>query len=284
MKLVLIHGIWNYNLDKDDAVVKQEILSKWIESLKDGIETAKLDSAKLDTIDIELVYYGDLYKSFGTLISAVGDDLKTQGLAEEIATEIDESKVAAAKKNVPLTGIGNQLLKDFVEIIQGKFPFLDSTVLKVFAQETDLYFHNNLYFDQVKTRFLNAVTSPGQETVIISHSMGTVISYDLLVNNNDFQVNKLITLGSPLAVNYFQKLIKAKHVIEMPASIKDGQWFNAVGIEDFVSLFPLDSKRFNTTPIIDNKSVQTFDKSPHDIRGYLSNPDVAIEIYKSLGF
>lgn len=119
--------------------------------------------------------------------------------------------------------------------------------------------------------------------MVVGHSLGSVIAYDLLVNTSHHSVKKLITLGSPLAVKYFQKLIKVRHPIEMPKSIKNGQWFNGIGKEDFVSLYPLDENRFKTKPKITNKTVITDDKHPHNISGYLSNPAVAKEIYLSLG-
>ncbi|ENX02600.1 hypothetical protein F900_01046 [Acinetobacter modestus] len=284
MKLILVLGIWNYNLDTDDDEIKHKIEDIWIDSLKEGLKIAKLDSQKLNSVDIELVYFGDLYRKFDTFIADSSDELEAQMLAEEIACEIDKDQVDLAKSKVQIMGPGNQFLKELVKIIQGKFPFIDSSILKIFCQETDLYFNNKKYYNLGREIFFSALkraSKKKQKIVVVGHSQESVISYDLLVNSNEYPVNKLITLGLPLAIKNFNKILKSRHEIEMPKSIKDGKWFNTVGIEDFVSLYPLNGSIFRTSPTITNIPVQIYDHSPHDIRSYLSNPIVASEIYMS---
>lgn len=287
MKLVFIHGIWNYpNIfnNIDENIIKNEICKKWIDSLKKGISNCNdltLDPNKIDLVEIELVYYGDLYKEYGTLISTIdGGENSAQVLAKEIALAIDPNKVGEIEKNVYPSGIVNYVFKELVKVIQNKIPWIDEMFLTIFAQEGSLYFDNKVYSSKISEKFFN--TFPVDEkVVIVGHSLGSVIAYDLLVNNSK-KINKLITLGSPLAVGFFNKKLKKKHIIEMPKAIENSNWINMVGIEDFVSLYPLNEKYFYTIPNIINLLVKTKNNSPHDVTGYLENAKVALEIYKSL--
>lgn len=110
MKLVLIHGIWNYKLEKDF------IYKKWVTNLKKGLVAAGLDPQKLDAINIDLVYYGDLYENFRASI-AVGSDQGAHDLAEDLATQIDTTEVDKAKISGPL----DLIFKRFVKLYRGNF-------------------------------------------------------------------------------------------------------------------------------------------------------------------
>lgn len=84
---------------------------------------------------------------------------------------------------------------------------------------------------ELRTRLLDklkAAQALGEKLVIVSHSMGTMVAYDVLRNCADCpQVATLITLGSPLGVREVQDELIAVDAkgVDFPAA-KLGRWIN----------------------------------------------------------
>jgi hypothetical protein len=123
--------------------------------------------------------------------------------------------------------------------------------------------------------------APGRESVVVSHSLGTVVAYNMLRREGaalGWKVPLFVTLGSPLAVNKIrQSLSPNRH----PECV--GQWFNALDPDDVVSLYPLNKRHFPIVPIIENKTdIDNRTDNQHGISGYLDDPVVARRIYDAL--
>lgn len=118
-------------------------------------------------------------------------------------------------------------------------------------------------------------------TVVVSHSLGTVVAYNLLRREGRQQgwnIPLFVTLGSPLGVDAMRKKLAP---IEHPACVRC--WFNAYDPRDVVALFPLDEKNFDVDPPIVNKGdVNNLTSNRHGISGYLSDPEVARAIHAAL--
>lgn len=281
MKLIFIHGIFQSRFEED------VLFKKWVDNFKIGISKNKeLDPKKLEKIDIDFMYYGKLYEKYESKIPFTILFSEMIEFVKDLVKKIDPLLVQSIQDDYSISKSKNidpdLILKKFIKIIQGKFPFVDSVLISSIAKETYLYFNCDEYRLKLKDQLLSLLDS---ESVIVGHSLGSVIAYDNLVRiaHNNSNVNKLITLGSPLGTDYMKRRLVKSHPIEMPKSIKNNAWKNLYGKEDFVSLYPLDAKHFKTDPEIKNQEVETDEKKPHNITGYLSNKDVATEIYKSLG-
>ena len=125
--------------------------------------------------------------------------------------------------------------------------------------------------NEVHQRIL-ACLEKSEEYIIVSHSLGTVIAYNLLQQlNAEYRIQRFITLGSPLAFKVIQS--KLMQPITRPASLY-GYWPNFYSPDDFLTTFPLINEPFNFNPEIINTSISTFINSPHNITGYLQHPAV----------
>ncbi|RFS19933.1 hypothetical protein DVR12_19580 [Chitinophaga silvatica] len=116
--------------------------------------------------------------------------------------------------------------------------------------------------------------------VIVAHSLGTVVAYNVLHQLPTANIDTLITLGSPLGIravkNYLTKPLM------MPSCIGK-LWFNALDRNDIVALKPLTRQHFPVTPEIVNKTdLVNGTSNRHGIEGYLSDPEVAGIIYQGL--
>ncbi len=126
-----------------------------------------------------------------------------------------------------------------------------------------------------------AQCDPGDSLVVVAHSLGTVIAYDLLAHDKLEQthdVAALVTVGSPLGVTAIRRAVSP---IDHPKSVR--QWLNAYDDRDVVALYPLDHRHFSVSPPILNHGVVVNDSNNHHkIEGYLSDPTVALTIHRAL--
>jgi len=138
--------------------------------------------------------------------------------------------------------------------------------------------------DTVSLRINDGVKSAfdqGDENVVVSHSLGTIVAYKLLEKmskQQGWKVPNLITVGSPLGINSIREYLGS---IEHPSCV--GEWFNASDPHDVVALYPLDDDHFKVDPrIVDKRDVSNWTDNKHGIAGYLDDKDVAKRIYDAV--
>jgi hypothetical protein len=130
----------------------------------------------------------------------------------------------------------------------------------------------------------------GGDLVVVGHSLGSVVAYDLLTRlPADFRVRLFVTAGSPLGYPIVQKNLlgkRAGHRPTVPDCLPErrGAWLNAYDVRDFVSLIHPISGTYDTAPVADRiVDERTFNpSSPHSIADYLADPDVAGPIGRAL--
>jgi len=79
--------------------------------------------------------------------------------------------------------------------------------------------------------------------MLIAHSMGSIIAYDVLLKNQDkLNIDTFVTIGSPLGIPVVIEKIKKEHkfrssakTLPTPESIK-GKWINLYDPEDKIPL------------------------------------------------
>ncbi len=104
--------------------------------------------------------------------------------------------------------------------------FVKRRVMKILLRDVHHYLFNTEHEpragerfkvkDEIQRRFVETITQDAQQNtnngphVVVSHSMGTVISYDCLKHRIDCpQVNALMTIGSPLGLDEIQDMMPA---------------------------------------------------------------------------
>jgi len=113
---------------------------------------------------------------------------------------------------------------DLVKLLAGALTVKDD-VMTGFLRETELYDQDQYIADQIRKPLEDALRhawDQGHEPIIVAHSMGTFISYDVLWrfahrrtagfgNYNNRRVKMFITLGSPLGDSTVRDLLFAQH-------------------------------------------------------------------------
>lgn len=131
---------------------------------------------------------------------------------------------------------------------------------------------------------LAAARETHDEVVVVSHSLGTVVAYDLLRSAaGPPPAGFLVTAGSPLGLPAVHRnLVRGGGAPVVPLTGRGGQarWLNVYDVRDVVALIhPL---RDVFRPAAAVRDVVTHNPTgPHSIRDYLSDPDVASAISRA---
>ncbi|MDH5033743.1 hypothetical protein [Chryseobacterium cucumeris] len=288
MKLVLLHGRSQQN--KEEAKLKEE----WIDSLEQGLQKSGL-TLNLSEDDIIFPYYGNL------LIDLIDNRNNYQkDVIEKGAGGVDPEYAAFCSQFLgeiaANAGITDKQIADASDIsITEKgplnWPWILAMLRKIdsessFGQATLWTFTNDVFHylknPIIRSRIDDFVKSfiPKEECVWVGHSLGSVISYNILSTYATNTIKEIITVGSPLGMKVIKSNLKSPLV--MPPCSNNG-WYNAFDKNDTVSLFPLEDPHFYTDPVITNNGKVLNDTSnKHGITGYLKDKEVALRIYNAL--
>jgi pimeloyl-ACP methyl ester carboxylesterase len=138
---------------------------------------------------------------------------------------------------------------------------------------------------------LNRKLPNGGELVVVGHSLGSVVAYDLLTAlPGTYRVRQFITAGSPLGMPVVQRHLLGADggpKAAVPAAVprRSNGWLNAYDVLDFVALLhPLAGEFAETVPgqVTDERTHNA--TGPHSISDYLADPDVAGPIGRALEF
>jgi hypothetical protein len=145
--------------------------------------------------------------------------------------------------------------------------------------------------DELRGRLLRDLTAAresAEKVVVVSHSMGTVIAYDVLRNVEACpSVDTLFTVGSPLGITEVQDELRAadSKQVDFPA-FKLQHWFNVYDPLD--PICGLDPKFANDFAPVDGKRVVDIDESNwgnwrHTITHYLAGVKFRSSLADALG-
>ena len=293
MKILFIHGMNQQNYDE------KSLKQYWLNAFQAGLRNSQLN-IDFHSLDFNLPFYGDLLSKHHLYNSL---DLNTF-LPKSIAhlhlpfhlghndTMVQEHKPCIRslptfnpEHSESLTqrlSIFSALTRDHafkeLALFLNHYPKLHETFIHKFLIETYLYLSNPDFMHEVHHRIMSHLR-PEIDHIIVAHSLGSVISYNLLHLCIGFKIHRFITLGSPLAFKVIQE--KLSLPISRPSQLQ-GDWFNFYSPDDFLTAFPLSEPPFNFDPPIINQAITTFFQNPHSINGYLQHPAVIKSIIEGL--
>lgn len=173
------------------------------------------------------------------------------------------------------------------------FPFLIKLLpseLQSTAEETKRYFKNknNIACDIRETfkKELRPLLKNNDEVLVIGHSMGSVIAYDALwelshIENLQSKVD-LLTLGSPLGMNYVQHRLMGNIYSDKkkyPTNIRN--WINISAEGDVTALDRVFSDDFGE--MLDLNIIESIEDHCEGIYNYFHN-DKGLNCHRSYGY
>jgi hypothetical protein len=285
MNLVFIHG---RSQEGKDPVALQ---TTWEDAFDEGLSNAGL-SRPLG-LKIGFPYYGDtldtLVEQFkAPLVADVtergaeqdDDEAAFRGeflaeIAKSAGISDDEIEACFEGDVVQERGVMNWRWVHAILKALDQSKNIGEVALDAFTRDVFLYLTK-----KAVRRRIDEIVAPhvtGEPCVIVGHSLGSVVGYNVLRDTSN-NVVRYITVGSPLGVKAIKSRLKT---IEMPAST--ATWYNARDKHDVVSLYPLNQEHFAITPKVENyNEVDNKTDNQHGIIGYLPDPWVARAIHDAL--
>lgn len=289
MRMILVHGI------NQQGKSAQQMLDVWLGSLRVSYEAHGPDPlGKLSRIDA--AFYGDELEKLSA--GWVTDEAIALG-SEAVVSDYEDFARAALKEiarrggateqqidsvtNEDAIGQGNGIHKEWVKaiarLIETLSPLHGVLAMRVLGQ-AHAYIRNQKVHDQI-----NALVRPlfedDEPMIVISHSLGTIVSYSLLrefaKNGRPRQSPLFVTLGSPLGIDSVRKGFAVPRVT--PDNVK--RWVNCADSSDFVALRPKLTEEMYGPGIINYTDFHNGDDS-HSITAYLNDPRVAEVIAEAI--
>jgi len=287
MKLIFIHG--RAQGGKDPIGLRKT----WISALEAGLKKSGL-TLPIPNEDIVFPYYGDLLDKLVAEYNAPVETIIKKGFDSNSANarffhdfllevaensnitlqDIEEESISEVKEKGPLNW---EWVHSILKAIDKKSNWSEVSIKK-FSFDVFLYLTIPAIRQEIEKEVMQEFKN--ESYVVVGHSLGSIISYNILREVSSIKACKFITVGSPLGINAVKKHLKFP--IKMPDCIKNG-WFNAYDERDVVALKPLNKDYFDISPSIENmNNVDNYTSNRHGIEGYLNDKEIAKEIYNAL--
>jgi hypothetical protein len=293
-RLVLVHG--RSQQGRDAAVIKSE----WVGALEAGEQ--KLGRALPSDIEIILPYYGDKLDSFAQQWNIpVNNEIRARGpgedddflqfqaqVAEALRTkaQITDEQVNAEYGTNPRPR--GPLNWDWVQAILRALdrygPGMSKSTVEIFTRDVFLYATRAGIQDEID-RIVSKAFIDGEPTVVVGHSLGSVVAYNILRRDRGhLKVPLYVTVGSPLGIRAIREQFLPLRFPAPPL----GAWFNAFDTRDAIALYPLDQYNFPVTTASENYTIENYSgvknhtDNRHGIVGYLDDPEVAKRILNAV--
>lgn len=138
--------------------------------------------------------------------------------------------------------------------------------------------------NRMRARITEAILAEPEPPVVVAHSLGTAIVYDVLAAPGPPTIATLVTVGSPMGFWFIQPRLRDR--AGRPNPVPTGlEWSNLYDSWDLkVGFHPrLASASDKPNPIVDHPSVANKGWDRHDFPGYLMAPRVSGVIAEAVG-
>ena len=214
--------------------------------------------------------------------NARGAEAYAEALADTLA------KNAASSSDVRTRSVHAK----FLPIPRSWREALTKSLTKSLIKDTAAYFYDAVQREAMRQRLRDELRAVGGPIVLVSHSQGTIISYDVLTElKGELPIKHWITLGSPLGVQEVQDNLRRLGGLgtPLPAPRGVGAWNNFADLLDPVALDKGLAQDFKGEPAVDDTMVVNADTlsfsnfNPHSSTGYLRTKAVRKCVEHSLG-
>ncbi len=275
-RIVCVHGVGQQLIGPDT------IASEWIAPLRDGLRAA---GARRDELpsgdDVAVAFFGDLFrgrKDAGDApfnLADIEEGFETE-LLLALASNANIDQFEPKKAGWTPT----MVQRAAVSLLRVKFfSAMTERMLVGSLKQVSWYLTDFQKRNQARERLARELT--GETRVVIGHSLGSIVSYEVLCRTDQPIAPAFISLGSPLG---WPNLIFDR--LDPPPRDARGRWpptitswTNVADVHDIVAavkrLSPLFERPIDDVEV-DNEALA------HDVRPYLTAPQTGAAILKAL--
>lgn len=252
-RVVLVHGVAQQY--KGAETLKAEC----VPALCDGVALA---GGQLSVNETSVAFYGDLFRPTGRSIGLPDYD------ASDINHEFERTMLALWWVNIAGDGSSRVRTPSWIQralYAVSRVEFfggLSERALIGSLKQLKAYFTEPGVRDRVRRRVRDSVTA--ETRVLVGHSLGSVVAYEVLCTAPDLPVTTLVTLGSPLGI---PNLVFDRLEPEPGRWPNVSTWTNIVDRGDVIALVkelrPLFGVKVTDVPVHNGAKA-------HDMRPYLT--------------
>lgn len=295
--ILLVHG-------RHFKPPKESLKKLWTEALRHGIQRDREDAiSAFDSVNIELVYYGNHSNDFlsqALNIPYKNDTSSRRKTLEQLKQYRRRDFNRRNYENLPGRDWVPEALADVFGGILSALRLSDLAIKKA-APDMGEYWNRESEFGS-KVRFqmispLKKAMDRDDKIMVISHSLGTMISYDTFwkfcrmgeyrPKYTDKKIDLWLTLGSPLGDETVRRRVRGASLVgerRFPNNIR--RWINVAAEDDFISHDQNVANDYQgmkkhrlirsiTDKRIYNLALRNGKANPHHGAGYLIHPYVA---------
>jgi hypothetical protein len=294
MKVVFVHG----RAQEGKAVT--DLANTWKNAALTGFAAARLPAlAEFDTV---FPYYGDLLFKLTDEATRKASDLvvergaaasapsaEEQEFIQAVVLEIAQRKglsldTIAAEANEPVTDRGVQNWKVVLAALRllDRVPGVGQSSIELLTRDVWYYLTRKGLRLQINA-IVDTAIPHDEPCVIVSHSLGTIVAYNLLMNRSKRDnIKEWITIGSPLGIKaIYSRLPSDTGPRKAPEGVT--RWFNARDSEDTVALYEISPSAYPGSPIVSNdSSIDNKSDNKHGIINYLDAGVIATAIHDAV--
>ncbi|MFJ9935814.1 hypothetical protein ACIRSJ_22190 [Streptomyces virginiae] len=276
-KVVMCHGI-GYTYQHRDGMQ-----SEWYKALRTGMIDTGFEP--VEETGVAAVYYGNCFRSAGSK-GATGPD-EFAGLPNygpvDLRADLELELLRAFAEN---TEAGQAGTKGAVQSLLRRLErskLLGDVPAKAIIwmiKQVHRYLTEEALREAVQARWDGVVTPDTR--VVVAHSLGSLVAYEALCAHPEWEVDTLITLGSPLGLGAISSRLRPPLVQGQEAQWPGvRRWINIAAVEDPVALVkelaPLFGKDIQDMPVRNGRFAM------HSVLRYLTTAEAAKGIADGLG-
>ncbi len=255
----------------------------WKQSMEEGLNKSLEES--LGNVDFEMAYYADIYYK-----KQIPDAENKEPYIKAKAGELKRYRRGILDR---IRGIAGNWLDDpldWLEENSNLFSSLAKTVTKKLMKDLGKYYNDQASREKIKKSLRDLLEEhKDDEIILISHSMGTIVAYDVLrelgrsQDHKGIRIEHFITMGAPLGLTVVKgNVIDAdKRKLRTPSCVAN-TWVNFSDPEDYVALdshladdYEGNSAGVKVRDVLVCNEYKGKDKEPnqHKSYGYLRTPE-----------
>jgi hypothetical protein len=290
MKLVFVHG--RSQQGKDPGKVRDA----WLAGLGRGL--AATGRPAQVGVQVEFPFYGDALDGFMKELETAEGRARLRGSAppdyrefyQAIVWQMAERGGAFAEVQEEATGgaAGErgpeewETVQRFGRFLTRHVPGLQAAIIKSVTQDVWEYLTRAQSVKPAIDRIVASAIPRGEPCVVVSHSLGTVVAYEVLAAMGPPlpDVRLWVTAGSPLGQEQIRDRLRRPR--GRPGCV--ARWLNATDPRDVVALVEtIDARTFGGNVDTQNIADIHNGSDPHSIERYLADQRVAAAIGSALG-
>ena len=201
-RVVMVHGAFN------ELWGPNELSARWLPALRDGLWH---HGCSVEPRDVEVCFYGDLFRLDPETLDADHWEATRSGAAEMLTAFAGEG--GSGDLATTLGQAANQAA-------------WERTIDMVTLMTADPGI-----LDTARSRLRSVLD--GDTVVVVAHSLGTVLAYNVLLEAPELTVDTFVTLGSPLGTDMGASMLPepdAEGIHPWPGSVR--RWVNVAAVGD----------------------------------------------------